>query len=112
MEFRGKFHGINSMKFHGIFHGFPWKNFMKKNPSNVYEKCHGIPWNFMENSMEFHETEVDGIPWNCANSRNFMEFGFDRDGKGSNSFINFLNEVSSITESCFVSRIKKYILYK
>jgi hypothetical protein len=35
----------------------------------------GIPWN---------ETEVDGIsefygiPWNFVNSRNLMEFGFDR----------------------------------
>jgi hypothetical protein len=70
-------------KFHGIFHGISWKNFMKKYPSNVYEKVHefhgkfrGIPWNSVKfsmgshgiawnlpwNSMEFHETEVDGIP--------------------------------------------------
>jgi hypothetical protein len=52
----------NSMKFHGKFHGIQW------------------------NSMEFHETEVDEIPWkipwkipwNFVNSRNLMEFGFDR----------------------------------
>jgi hypothetical protein len=31
---------------------------MKKNLSNVYVEFHIIPWN----SMEFHETEVDGIP--------------------------------------------------
>jgi hypothetical protein len=31
----------NSMEFLGIFHGIPWKNFMK-NPSNVYVKFHGI----------------------------------------------------------------------
>jgi hypothetical protein len=46
-----EFHGIqwmNSMEFHGIFHEIPWK----------------IPWNL--------------IPWNFMNSRNFMEFGFDR----------------------------------
>jgi hypothetical protein len=30
---------------------------------------HGIQWN----SIEFYETEVDGIPWNL------MEFGFDRE---------------------------------
>jgi hypothetical protein len=34
---------IFSMKFHGIFHRIPW------------------------NSMEFYETEVDGIPWNSVN---------------------------------------------
>jgi hypothetical protein len=30
------------------------------------------------NSMEFHETEVDGIPWDSI-PWNFMEFGFDRE---------------------------------
>jgi hypothetical protein len=43
----------------------------------------------MEFSVEFHETEFDGLPWknsmefrgilwNFVNSWNFMEFGFDR----------------------------------
>jgi hypothetical protein len=31
------------------------EKYNEKNPSNVYEKFHGIPWN----SMEFH-----GIQWN------------------------------------------------
>jgi hypothetical protein len=52
------------MEFHG--------KFSCKNPSNIYEKFCGIPQNFPWNSMEFHETEVDGIPWN------FMKFSFDR----------------------------------
>jgi hypothetical protein len=40
-------------------------------------KFHGIQWN---NSMEFHGTEVDGIPWNLmefngiGNSMEFREF--------------------------------------
>jgi hypothetical protein len=36
-----------------------------------------FPWDSMENSMEFYESEVD-IPWNFVNW-NFMEFGFDRE---------------------------------
>jgi hypothetical protein len=36
---------------------------------------HGIPGR----SVEFYETEVDGIPWNFVNWRNLMEFGFYRD---------------------------------
>jgi hypothetical protein len=56
------------------------ENFHGKNPSNVYEKFHGISWKIPWNSMEFHETEVDGIPCNAnsVNSWNFMKFGFDR----------------------------------
>jgi hypothetical protein len=46
------------------------ENFHEKNPSNVYEKFHGIPWK---------------IPWKFMklrlNSRNSMEFGFDREGQ-------------------------------
>jgi hypothetical protein len=34
---------------------------------------HGIPWNFPWNSIEFYETEVDGIPWNSI-PWNSMEF--------------------------------------
>jgi hypothetical protein len=54
------------MEFHGKFCGNQW---------NSMEFFMVFPWN----SMEFHETEVDGIPWNSVNSLNFMEFGFDRD---------------------------------
>jgi hypothetical protein len=71
MEFHGKFHGIQwkSMEFSGI----PW-NF----PCNFID-FHGIPWNFMKlRLMEFH-----GIQWNSVNSRNLMEFGFDREGTSS-----------------------------
>jgi hypothetical protein len=50
---------------------------MKKNPSYVYEKF-GIPWNFPSifpwNSMEFHETEVDGIPFYSMEFREFTQF--------------------------------------
>jgi hypothetical protein len=37
-----------------------------------------MAWNSMENSMEFHRIQWHGIPWNFVNSRNLMEFGFDR----------------------------------
>jgi hypothetical protein len=37
-------------------------------------KFHGIPWHSLENFMEFN-----GIQWNFVNSRNLMEFGFDRE---------------------------------
>jgi hypothetical protein len=41
---------------------FPWGNFMKKNPSNVYVEFHGIPWNSMKlRLMEFHG-KFHGIP--------------------------------------------------
>jgi hypothetical protein len=51
----------NSMEIHGIpwnfpwifFNGIPWKNIMKKIPSNVSEKFHGIPWKIPWNSIEF-----------------------------------------------------------
>jgi hypothetical protein len=39
---------------------FPWNSMDKyneKNPSNVYEKFHGIPWKIPWNSME-----INGIP--------------------------------------------------
>jgi hypothetical protein len=61
MEFHGKFHGIQFHEFHGIPWKTPWnfpwnsmENFNGKNPSNVYEKFHGIriPLNSME--FEFH----------------------------------------------------------
>jgi hypothetical protein len=49
------------MEFHG-------ENFLKKNPSNVYEKfieVHEIPWNSMKFSMGLHGIfyEIE-IPWN------------------------------------------------
>jgi hypothetical protein len=47
-----KFHGIPSNfpwihGIHGITSNFPWNSMRKisqKNPSNVYEKLHRIPW--------------------------------------------------------------------
>jgi hypothetical protein len=69
---------------------FPWnsmENFYGKNPSNVYVEFHGIPRYFMKQRlMEFHRIQWNsiensmehGIPWNSMNSRNLMEFGFDR----------------------------------
>jgi hypothetical protein len=62
------------MEFHG-------KNFMKKNPSYVYEKFydfsmkfHGIAWNFMKlGLMEFHGIPRK-IPWISMEFREFMEF--------------------------------------
>jgi hypothetical protein len=42
-----------SLEFHGIFHGVPWKKIHEK----IRQMFMKIPWN----SMEFHETEVDGI---------------------------------------------------
>jgi hypothetical protein len=55
------------MEFHEIFHKISWKKFHEKNPSNVYETFHEIPWN----SMKFFY----GIPWDC------MEFSVKFHGK-------------------------------
>jgi hypothetical protein len=60
-----------SMEFHGKF-------FMKKNPSNVYAKFHGIPLISMKMSIEFHGI-LHGIPWNymklrLMELREFTEF--------------------------------------
>jgi hypothetical protein len=45
----------NSMKNSMEFHGNSMENFHGKNPSNVYEKFHGIPWNSINLSfMKFH----------------------------------------------------------
>jgi hypothetical protein len=41
------------MKFHGIFYGIPW---------NYEIEVDDIPWNSMENSMEFNgNSSIDGI---------------------------------------------------
>jgi hypothetical protein len=37
-----------------------------------------FPWNSMENSMEFYESEVDGIPWNSMEIRQLTEFDDNR----------------------------------
>jgi hypothetical protein len=68
-------------KFHGIPWNFSW-NCMENSMKNFHEKksvkwfC-GIPWN----SMEFHGTEVDGIPWN--EFRELTEFDGIRFRQGS-----------------------------
>jgi hypothetical protein len=54
-----------SEKFHGI-----WKNIMKKNPSNVSEKFHGIPWKIPWNSMEKYNEKTRQMFL-----KNFKEFG-------------------------------------
>jgi hypothetical protein len=52
------------------------EKYNEKNPSNVYEKFHGIPWKIPWNSMygifhgNFHGN-FHGIPWNSMeNSMN------------------------------------------
>jgi hypothetical protein len=49
-----------------FFHGIPWKiqwNSMEFNAFPWISMENGIPLN----SIEFYESEVDGIPWNCVN---------------------------------------------
>jgi hypothetical protein len=49
------------------------EKYNEKNPSNVYEKFHGIPWKIpwnSMNSMKFH-----GIQWNSMAF--FMEISVD-----------------------------------
>jgi hypothetical protein len=73
---------MSMKKIHGIFHGIPWNCYME----------------FSWNSMEFHEFEVDGIPWNFVNSWNFMKFGFDRVVAKSSHFNS--SQVLSRFETC------------
>jgi hypothetical protein len=64
-----EFHETKDMEFHG------WISCI-----------HGIPWNLVStwNFVEFHETEVDGIPWNSmVEFREFMEFHGIRFRQGS-----------------------------
>jgi hypothetical protein len=92
------------MEFHG-------KIFMKKNPSNVYEQFHEIPWNSTKFSMEFHKIswnfmklrlmhfrgflwysmenfmEFHGISWNSMEFREFMEFHEIRFGQGRKVYL-------------------------
>jgi hypothetical protein len=47
------------MEFHGIFHKH-LTDFFIIFSMEFHGKFNGIPWN----SIEFYESEVDGIPWN------------------------------------------------
>jgi hypothetical protein len=91
---------------------FPWKSvekFVKKirqmfmrNSTEFLGKFYGIQWNYME--LEFHKTEVDGIPWNSMEFhefhgkfhgmefREFTEFDGIRFGQGAYGSLDPINK--------------------